>query len=333
MRRYWTVSLMSVALSLAFSQLSLTADSQTKPAYKWEKGQEIHLIFTTTGEGSVLEEVKPGEKATKEEKEAAAAASNEPTPLKASATIDVTFKVNEVAEDGTASAEETINKVEVTDESENTTTYAGGKAKTVVQGKESEPEIPAALLTLINKPMAVKISPRGEITGPKEEEDAWLALRSLEPGLGRWIESSPPLLPVLPKELEAGGNWKQQMSLSLEELPKPLDVEVSYKLDGEEEVGQVKASKVTLKGSGEMKDLSVTLPKDPGMPAGEPDRTIKVDHLKYDLDGKLWLNAANGLPVKSEFNTAMDMKFTQASVDETDTITYKMTFKSKLEAK
>ena len=175
-----------------------------------------------------------------------------PFQVRMNQTMDMTWEVTDVGDDGTATMNQTIDRVRM----ELTLPQAGqGPIKYDSQQQEKAPgtEMLAKIFdAMVGKPFVIKVTPLGKVVDLKTPEAILAAFKGMpagqggmfsEDGLKQMISQS--MLPMPEEPVAVGKTWEKTAETQAPPFGKQITTS-EYKFAGEEEVDGKKVDKIDL---------------------------------------------------------------------------------------
>jgi hypothetical protein len=282
-----------LAIPLLLASAS-TARADTELRWKFKAGDKTHYAMKT----DVTQDTKAG---------------GMPFQVKIMQTMDMTWDVAEVADDGTATLNQTIDRVRM----EMTLPQAGApQIKYDSQAKEKAPGtemLSKVFDVIVGKPFVMKVTSLGKVLEMQAPDGVVQAFKNMpagqggmfsEDGLKQMISQS--MLPLPEEAVAVGTTWEKSAEMQAPPFGKQVTV-TQYKFAGDGEVNGKKVDKI---------DVTMDIKLEAG---DDPNTKFKLKDNK--AGGEIhWDNSA-GQPAQSRIDSKMSFEITANSMTIEQTVT------------
>jgi hypothetical protein len=275
-----------VVLSTVAAAAPARADAVLR--WKFTPGETLHYVI----QQKIVQKVKMGV-----------------TPITMTMTqrMDMSWEVEKVDAKGVASAKHTMTRIQMKMESSQGVMLdydsASGTEPEGIQGKMLGPVFQA----MVNKPISMKMSPRGEISDiqvPQAMIDGFSKLPGMDKIGSTFFESfakQPFGLGMMPEEAVAPGDtWKEEMEVAMPMMGS-MKAQQTYEYLGSE-----------ARSGKELEKLRVGLQLD--FAAGEEKPAISMKVTEQDTSGTAWFDNVAGRLAETETKSKMKMEITVADM-------------------
>ena len=292
---------LAVSLALVAFSVAQVAQADTKLRWKFTKGEKTSYEIGM----DIAQDMKLGDM---------------PLSVKVNQVMNMTWEVKDVADDGTATLNQTIDRVRmemVLPQPNQEPIRYDSDAKEKPAGSEMLSRIYDAM---IGKPFVIKMTPLGKVVDFKAPEAVLAAFKNSpmpgggnmfsEEGLKQMISQS---VPPLPEEaVSKGTTWEQSSAMQAPPFGKQV-TKTEYKYAGPEELDGKKVDKI---------DVSMDLKFE-----ATDDSQAKIKLKDAEAGGEIFWDNTAGHPVESRITSSMTLEIEVGGNSIEQAVTTKMKMK------